>query len=96
MAIKVKVPTPLRTLTGGQPEVRVNGASNVQELIEHLERDHQGFKERLCDEEGELRRFINIYVRGEDIRFMQGLATPLKEDDEVSIVPAVSGGAGAD
>ncbi len=93
MAVSVKIPTPLRPLAGGKAEVTVDDATTVGDLIDRLEAAHNGFKERLCDEDGELRRFINIYVRGEDIRFQQGLQTSLQHGDEVSIVPAVSGGA---
>ena len=92
MANAVKIPTPLRPLAGGKAEVTVEGAGTIAELIEKLDEAHEGFTARMCDEDGELRRFINIYVRGEDIRFMDGLATPLSDGDEVSIVPAVSGG----
>ena len=94
MANAVKIPTPLRPLAGGKAEVTVEGANTIEDLITKLDEAHEGFKARMCDEDGELRRFINIYVRGEDIRFMDGLATPLGDGDEVSIVPAVSGGMG--
>ena len=94
MANAVKIPTPLRPLAGGKAEVTVEGASTIEDLIAKLDEAHEGFKDRMCDEDGELRRFINIYVRGEDIRFMDGLATSLGDGDEVSIVPAVSGGMG--
>ncbi len=93
MANAVKIPTPLRPLAGGKAEVTVEDASTIEELITKLDEAHEGFKARMCDEDGDLRRFINIYVRGEDIRFMDGLATALSDGDEVSIVPAVSGGA---
>lgn len=89
--IKVRIPTPLRPMTGGKGEVEANGGS-VGEMIEHLNSSHPGIKDRLCDEKGELRRFINIYVNEEDIRFLTGKDTPLKEGDEVSIVPAIAGG----
>lgn len=89
--IKVRIPTPLRPMTGGKGEVEVKGGS-VGEMIEHLNSSHPGIKDRLCDEKGELRRFINIYVNEEDIRFLTGKDTPLKEGDEVSIVPAIAGG----
>ncbi len=92
MANAVKIPTPLRPLAGGKAEVTVEGADTIEDLITKLDEAHGGFKDRMCDEDGELRRFINIYVRGEDIRFMDGLATSLSDGDEVSIVPAVSGG----
>lgn len=90
MSVVVRIPTPLRTLTQGQAEVRAEGKS-VQELIENLENRYQGLKERLCDGK-DIRRFINVYVNDEDIRFLQGTATPLKAGDQVSIVPAIAGG----
>jgi molybdopterin synthase sulfur carrier subunit len=90
--IKVRIPTPLRTLTKGQGEVEANGAS-IAEMIEHLNGAHPGLKDRLCDEKGELRRFVNIYVNEEDIRFLKGKDTVLKDGDEVSIIPAIAGGA---
>ncbi len=91
MAVKLRIPTPLRRLAGGASELTVEG-STITEVIEALERDHPGFKERLYDEGGEIRRFVNIYVAGEDIRFLKGVDTPVKEGEEVSIVPAVAGG----
>jgi sulfur-carrier protein len=91
MAVLVRIPTPLRTLTKGVAEVQAD-ASTVTDLIEVLERQFPGLKERLVDETGELRRFINIYVNEEDIRFMDGRKTALKEGDSVSIVPAIAGG----
>ncbi len=91
MAVKVRVPTPLQTLTGGAPEVVAEGKT-VREVIEDLERQYAGIKTRLCDENGELRRFVNIFVNDEDIRFLQGLDTEVKEGDELSIVPAIAGG----
>ncbi len=90
--ITVRIPTPLRPLTGGKGEVEGTG-SNVGELIEQLNGAHPGLKDRICDEQGDVRRFINIYVNEEDIRFLTGKATPLKDGDEVSIVPAIAGGA---
>ena len=89
--IKVRIPTPLRPLTKGQGEVETNAAS-VLEMIETLNNAHPGIKDRLCDETGELRRFVNIYVNEEDIRFLKGKDTTLKDGDEVSIVPAIAGG----
>lgn len=89
--IKVRIPTPLRPLTRGQGEVETHGA-NVAEMIENLNATHPGVKERLCDENGELRRFVNIYVNEEDVRFLEGKGTALKDGDEVSIVPAIAGG----
>jgi molybdopterin synthase sulfur carrier subunit len=91
MAVKVRIPTPLLSLTGGKKEVTAEGAT-LKELVEDLERRYPGLKERLCDEDGNLRRFINFFVNDEDIRFLQGEETPLKEGDVVSIVPAIAGG----
>ena len=92
MSVLVRIPTPLQKLTGGVGEVNAEAAS-VQELIGALEKAHAGLKERLVAEDGNLRRFVNIYVNEEDVRFLQGLETPLKDGDEVSIVPAIAGGA---
>ena len=91
MPVLVRIPTPLRAVTKGAGEVYAKG-SNVGELIDDLERQFPGLRERLVDEQGELRRFINIYVNQEDIRFLQGTGTALKDGDEVSIVPAIAGG----
>lgn len=89
--IRVRIPTPLRPLTKGQGEVETK-AGSVVEMIESLNSTYPGIKDRLCDEMGELRRFVNIYVNEEDIRFLTGKDTPLKDGDEVSIVPAIAGG----
>lgn len=89
--IKVRIPTPLRPLTKGQGEVEIAAASIV-DLIDSLNAAHPGIKARLCDDSGELRRFVNIYVNEEDIRFLKGKDTSLKAGDEVSIVPAIAGG----
>lgn len=91
MSVKVRIPTPLRGLTQEQDVVAANGGT-LAACIEGLERAYPGLKERICDEAGEIRRFVNIYVNGEDVRFLDGLATALKPGDEVSIVPAVAGG----
>ena len=91
MPVTVKIPTPLQKLTKDQAEVKVNGA-NVKEMIEDLEKNFPGIKERICDEKGKLRKFINVYVNEEDIRFLQMDATPLKDGDDVSIIPAIAGG----
>jgi molybdopterin synthase sulfur carrier subunit len=91
VSVLIRIPTPLRKLTADQDSVPADGAS-LSECITSLEASYPGLKERLCDESGEVRRFVNIYVNGEDVRFLQGLATPLKDGDEVSIVPAVAGG----
>lgn len=91
MSIEVTVPTPLRGLTNDQDIVQAEGKT-VIELIDNLESQFPGVKERLVDEEGNLRRFINFYINGEDIRFLQDKETEIKESDEVSIVPAIAGG----
>ncbi len=91
MAVNVKIPTPLRNLTGDLDTVASEGAT-LQELVGHLETAYPGMRERLCDDTGSLRRFVNVYINGEDVRFLSGLESALKEGDEVSIVPAVAGG----
>jgi len=91
MAVTVRIPTPLRTLTGGHDEVSAEGGT-VAQVIEQLEASHPGMKDRLCDEKG-VRRFVNIYANDEDIRFLDNLETVLKEGDTLSIVPAIAGGA---
>ncbi|HEX9113561.1 MAG TPA: MoaD/ThiS family protein [Nitrospirota bacterium] len=90
MALKVRIPTPLQKLTNGKTEVECS-AKNIQELIDALEKDYPGIKDRLSDG-GKIRRFINIYVNEEDIRFVNKEATVLKDGDNVSIVPAIAGG----
>ena len=92
MAVTVKIPTPLRSLTGEVGTVTADGTSTLQELVEHLETSYPGMRERLCEADGQLRRFVNVFVNGEDVRFLQGLESALSEGDEVSIVPAVAGG----
>ncbi len=89
--IKVRIPTPLRPLTKNQGEVEATGAT-IAEIIDNLESNHPGIKGRMCDDTGELRRFVNIYVNEEDVRFLKGKETILKDGDEVSIVPAIAGG----
>lgn len=91
MSVMVRVPAPLRRLTGGQDKVPSEG-EHLREVIGFLEEQFPGFEDRLCDEKGELRNFVNVYVNGEDVRFLQGLATELKDGDEISVVPAVAGG----
>ena len=91
MAIKVRIPTPLQKLTRNQSEVSCSAAS-VDEVISQLEKQYPGIKERLCDADGKLRRFINVYVNEEDIRFLQGSDTKLKDGDDISIIPAIAGG----
>lgn len=90
MGVKVRIPTPLQKLTDGRSEVEC-AAANVTELVEALEKDYPGMKERLTDD-GRVRRFINIYVNDEDIRFMNKELTELKDGDSISIVPAIAGG----
>ena len=92
MTITVHVPTPLRKLTGNQGEVEIDAAS-VAELVENLETSFAGIKEKLVDENGVIRRYVNIYVNDEDIRFLDGAETPLNNGDNLSIVPAIAGGA---
>ena len=89
--IKVRIPTPLRPLTKNQGEVDIT-AGSITDLVNTLEASYPGIKSRLCDDSGELRRFVNIYVNEEDIRFLKGKDTALKTGDEVSIVPAIAGG----
>jgi MoaD family protein len=91
MEITVRIPTPLRTLTGGSDEVKASG-DTVSDVIEDLERKHPGIRDRLLDAKG-VRRFVNIYVGEEDIRFLEGLKSPLKAGDVIAIVPAIAGGA---
>ncbi|PZC40962.1 MAG: molybdopterin synthase sulfur carrier subunit [Chloroflexi bacterium] len=91
MTIKVKIPTPLRSLTQDQGLVSIS-ATNVESAINELEKQFPGIKERVCEEDGSLRRFVNIYINGEDIRFLDDLQSSIKDNDEISIVPAVAGG----
>ena len=91
MSILVRIPTPLRRMTNGEAKVELE-SSNVAELVEKLDASYPGFKDRLVDENGDLRYFVNIYLNGEDVRFLQGLETSTNSGDEVSIVPAVAGG----
>ena len=93
MAVTVHIPMPLRGLTNDQDTVTANETDSLAALIDALEAAHPGIKERICDETGELRRFVNVYVNGEDVRFQSGLETPVTAGAEVSIVPAVAGGA---
>jgi sulfur-carrier protein len=91
MSVHVRIPTPLRRFTSGAEEVSADGAT-VAAVVEDLERNHPGLKERICDEAGKVRRFVNIFVNGDDIRFLNNLETSIKAGDEVSIVPAIAGG----
>jgi sulfur-carrier protein len=91
MPVTVRIPTPLRSLTGGNEEVALEAPATVGDAVAQLEGKHPGTKERLLDEKG-VRKFINIYVGEEDIRFLEGLQTKLKDGDQISIVPAIAGG----
>jgi molybdopterin synthase sulfur carrier subunit len=91
MAKKVRIPTPLRKLTNNEELIEVK-AANIGDAIAELQARFPGIKERLVDENGEVRRFVNVYVNEEDIRFLQNQQTPLKEGDEISIIPAIAGG----
>ncbi len=92
MAVKVRIPTPLMKLTNNQSEVSAEGGT-IAEILNNLESQYTGIKERICDESGAPRRFINIYLNEEDIRFLDGEKTGVKEGDEISIIPAIAGGA---
>ena len=91
MAVKVRIPTPLMKLTNNKSEVTAEG-STITEILNSLETQFAGIKERICEENGSPRRFINIYVNEEDIRFLDGESTAVKEGDEISIIPAIAGG----
>ncbi|PYS27548.1 MAG: molybdopterin synthase sulfur carrier subunit [Acidobacteria bacterium] len=91
MSLKVVIPAPLRKFTNGAESVEVEAAT-VQEVLNNLDSKYPGFRASICDESGSLRRFINIYINGEDVRFLENLATPVTDGAEVAIVPAISGG----
>jgi molybdopterin synthase sulfur carrier subunit len=91
MAIPVRIPTPLRKLTQNQEIVDAEGGT-IREVLDSLENNYPGLKERICDEQDHIRRFVNVFVNDEDIRFLQESETPVKSGDEVSIVPAIAGG----
>jgi len=91
MPISVRIPTPLRKFTGGAESVTASGGT-VAAVVNDVEGRHPGLKERICDDAGKVRRFVNLYVNGEDIRFLSSLDTPVKDGDEISIVPAIAGG----
>ena len=89
--VQVRIPTPLRKYTGGAEAVPAEGAT-VAALVADLDKRHPGIRERICDETGAVRRFVNIFVNGEDIRFLKNLETAVKAGDEISVVPAIAGG----
>lgn len=91
MSIPVRIPTPLRKLTQNQEIVQIEGAT-IRDVINNLEHSYPGLKERICDEQNNIRRFVNVFVNDEDIRFLQDAETAVKPGDEVSIVPAIAGG----
>ena len=91
MSLKVVIPTPLRKFTAGAETVQVE-AKTIQEVLDNLDSKYPGFRASVCDESGSLRRFINVYLDGEDVRFLENLATPVPDGAEISIVPAISGG----
>ena len=91
MPAKLFVPTPLRKITRGQSKVQIT-AANIGELIERAEAQYPGFRDKVIGEDGEIKRFINVFVNGTDIRTLQGKATPVKDGDEVSVIPAMAGG----
>ena len=91
MSVSVRVPTILRTYTGGESEVSAEGAT-LGEVLDDLDRSYSGIKGRVLDDEGKLRRFVNVYVGNEDVRFLDDLATPTPDGAQVSVIPAVAGG----
>jgi len=91
MSVRVRVPTPLRKFTQGSDEVDANG-DTIMAMFDDLEQNHPGIKERIMDESGKVRRFVNVYVNGDDIRFLKNVDTALKDGDSISIVPAIAGG----
>jgi molybdopterin synthase sulfur carrier subunit len=92
LSVTVRIPAPLRKVTGEREVVTADDGGSLLEIINRLDQEYPGLKERICDESGEIRRFVNLYINGEDVRFLSGLETPIKAGDEVSIVPAVAGG----
>jgi molybdopterin synthase sulfur carrier subunit len=91
MSVTVRIPTPIRRVTNGEDKITVSGAT-LRQIIEAMEEKYPGIKARLCDDKDDLRSFVNIYINGEDVRFLSGIDSPLNPGDEVSIIPAVAGG----
>ena len=92
MPVSVRIPTPLRKLTGGHADVSAEGES-VAQVLDDLEGNYAGFRSKILDDSGDIRRFINLFVNGEDVRYLKGLESGVKEGDEISIIPAIAGGA---
>jgi molybdopterin synthase sulfur carrier subunit len=92
MAVVVKIPTQLRAVAGGEAEAEIDGATTVQEVLDGLYERFDELRARISDDDGSLRRFVNVYLAGEDIRFLDGLATPVSDGAELTILPAVAGG----
>ncbi len=92
MPITVRIPTPLRTLTNGKSEVETTGATII-EIIDNLENNYAGIKERICEQNSQIRRFVNVYLNDEDIRFLDNINSSVKDGDTISIIPAIAGGA---
>ena len=91
MSVSVRIPTILRTYTGGESEVSAEGAT-LAEVIDHLEAHHAGIKARILDDQGAIRRFVNVYVGNDDVRFLESLQTPTPDGAQISVIPAVAGG----
>jgi molybdopterin synthase sulfur carrier subunit len=91
MPTNIRIPTPLRKLTGEREVVEADG-STIDEILQSLDSSYPGLKGRICDEQGNVRRFVNVYLNDEDIRFLEDKATTVREGDEISIVPAIAGG----
>jgi molybdopterin synthase sulfur carrier subunit len=91
MTATIFVPTPLRKVTGGQAKIQI-AADTLQEAIERADQMHPGFRERVLDNDGEIKRFINVFVNGVDVRKLQGRSTPVKDGDEIAVIPAMAGG----
>jgi len=91
MSVSVRIPTILRTYTGGDSEVSAEGAT-LSEVLDHLDTSYPGIRGRILDEQGQLRRFVNVYVGNEDVRFLDNLATPTPDGTQISVIPAVAGG----
>jgi molybdopterin synthase sulfur carrier subunit len=91
MPTNIRIPTPLRKLTGEREVVEADG-STIDEILQSLDSNYPGLKDRICDEQGNVRRFVNVYLNDEDIRFLDDRATSVNEGDEISIVPAIAGG----